>query len=245
MKGLIFAAGLGTRLYPLTADKPKALVEVVGKPLLWHAIDKLKTVGVTLIVVNVHHYSDLIKEYIESVDFGVEVVVSDESDLLLDTGGGLLKAEPLLKGDQDIVIYNVDVITDMDLKALVDTHIASSALATVVVRKRVSDRGFHFDNDMQLVGWSNSKTKESIVSRDSSSSVKLGFSGIHVVSPSIFDKIRESSFEGKFSITPLYLELAKDQVVSGYLNETGYWADLGKFDQLKGIESNLKEIGYV
>ena len=143
---MIFAAGLGTRLNNETSDKPKALVEVGGKTLLQHAIEKLKKEGVTEIVVNVHHFSNLVISFLKKNDFGIKIHISDETEKLLDTGGGLKKATNFLEGNEPILIYNVDIISDLNLKLLLEDHLKSDALVTLAVRNRETQRYFKFDD---------------------------------------------------------------------------------------------------
>ena len=158
---MIFAAGLGTRLYPLTADRPKALVEVCGKPLLEHVINKLTSNGFDKIVINVHHFADKIISFINDNNFNADIRISDERQELLDTAGGLKFAEPLFQGADNILMYNVDILSDIDLKKLYQYHAEHGALATLAVKRRETSRYFIFDeNNMQLVGWKDIGTGE-------------------------------------------------------------------------------------
>lgn len=231
MKAMIFAAGLGTRLLDETSDKPKALVNIGGKPLLQHAIEKLKRDGISEIVVNVHHFSELVIRFIERNDFGIPIHISDETGKILDTGGGLKKAAPLLKGNSPVVIYNVDILSDLNLQEVKDAHLKSGALATLVVRSRETQRYFKFDHEKQLVGWINKKTGESkiSISEKFNESVEMAFSGIHIIQPEFFNLLHA---EEKFSITALYLELAKTQKIKGYFDDSKLWMDVGKPEQL-------------
>lgn len=227
MKAMIFAAGLGTRLQNETADKPKALVEIGGKPLLQHAIEKLKASGVNEIVVNVHHFAGLVKGFLLANDFGIPVHISDETGKLLETGGGLKKAAPLLQGNSPIIIYNVDILCSIDLQKVVAQHLRLGALATLVVRKRKTQRYFKFNKAKQLVGWINKKTGEAKISRvqNFETAVEMAFSGIHVIQPKFFNFMPA---EERFSITDLYLELAKTQLISGFFDDSDLWMDVGK-----------------
>ncbi len=229
---MIFAAGLGTRLQGETADKPKALVEVGGKPLLQHAIEKLKADGVTKTVVNVHHFSEQVISFIESKDWGIPVFISDESDKLLETGGGLKKAAPFFATNEPVLIYNVDILSNFDLKTLEKEHIKSEALATVVVRNRETQRYFKFDSEKNLVGWLNKKTGETKISRpeEFEKGTEMAFSGIHMVQPDIFKFMPD---EDRFSIVKVYLELAKTQRIKGYFDNSDLWIDVGKPAQLE------------
>ena len=189
MKAMVFAAGLGTRLQEETSDKPKALVEIGGKTLLQRTVEKLRNEGIDEIVVNVHHFSEKMKIFIAENDFGIPVFISDESDKLLDTGGGLKKAAPLLKGTEPVLIYNVDILSTVDLKELVKYHKDSGALATLTVRDRKTERYFKFDSEKRLVGRLNKKNGETKISvpEQFENAVEKTFSGIHVVQPEIFN----------------------------------------------------------
>jgi NDP-sugar pyrophosphorylase family protein len=231
MKAMVFAAGLGTRLNEETREKPKALVKIGGKPLLQHAIEKLKIEGFSEIVVNVHHFSELVIEFINSYDFDISVLVSDETGKLLDTGGGLKKAAPFLAGDEPILIFNVDILSNLNLQKPIEVHLQSGALATLVVRNRQTQRYFKFDHEKRLVGWINKKTGEKIVSvpENYENATEMAFSGIHVVSPEIFKLMPAND---RFSITNFYLELAKNHLIKGYFDESELWMDVGKPEEL-------------
>jgi NDP-sugar pyrophosphorylase family protein len=231
MKAMVFAAGLGTRLQKETRKKPKALMEVGGKPLLQHAIEKLKGEGFTEIVVNVHHFSNLVIEFLRSRDFGIPVHISDETGKLLDTGGGLKKAAPLLAGDEPVLIYNVDILSNLDLQILVQEYLRSGALAMLVVRKRQTQRYFKFNKEKRLIGWLNKKTgeKKIAIPENFENAVEMAFSGIQVVSSEIFDLMPA---EEKFSMTDFYLELANRHLIKGYFDESEIWMDVGKPEAL-------------
>ncbi len=231
MKAMIFAAGLGTRLGTETADKPKAMVEVGEKPLLQLAIEKLKKIGINEIVVNVHHFAEQIIDFIHHHDFGIVIHISDEREKLLETGGGLKKAAAWLKGTEPILVYNVDIISNIDLIQLKSAHLASGALATLVVRNRSTQRYFTFDNEKQLTGWINTKTGETKVSRPEqfSASSKMAFSGIHIIQPEILELMPDLE---RFSITDFYLDLAKTLTIKGYFDNSELWIDVGKPEQL-------------
>lgn len=227
---MIFAAGLGTRLYPLTKDKPKALVEINGQPLLQTVIERIIAAGITDIVVNVHHFSQLVKDYLASHSFEADIRISDETDFLLDTGGGLKFAEQLLNPADHILLHNVDILSDIDLNRLIINHIENEALATLAVKERPTSRYLIFDKKtMQLCGWENVKTGETLESRCTDNPVKLAFSGIHVVSKAIFPMIPAGK---KISMTPLYVEMAKTQNVRGYLHQQDQWMDVGKYEDV-------------
>lgn len=227
ISAMIFAAGLGTRLYPLTADKPKALVEYQGMPLLEHVLRKIIAAGIQHIVVNVHHFPDLIIQYLVDHPHDAEIQISDERDYLRDTGGGLKFAAPLLADSENILLHNVDILSDIDLRQLMAYHESNEALATLAVRQRKTSRYFLFDEEMRLCGWRNSKTGEEIISQQSAVYQELAFSGIHVVRRELLDLIPSAE---KQSITPIYVELSKTQRLKGFLHNEGSWKDMGKFE---------------
>jgi NDP-sugar pyrophosphorylase family protein len=232
MKAMILAAGLGTRLRPLTDTIPKALVKVNGIPLLEQSIRYLQQNGVNSFIINIHHFGEQIIDFLaENRNFGSEIFVSDERDQLLDTGGGLKKAAWFSPGDQPFVVYNVDVISDLDLTKVMDQHKHSESLATLVVRKRETSRYFLFDREMQLCGWENRSTGVRKLAREiKDDPAAYAFSGIQVLSPSIFPLITE---EGKFSLTDLYLRLAATQNIAGFIDKGSYWLDAGKHQQIQ------------
>lgn len=229
---MIFAAGLGSRLKEETQNKPKALVEVGGKPLLQHAIEKLKAERFTEIVVNVHHFSTMVIEFLNNNNFGIPVHISDETDKLLDTGGGLKKAAPFLMGVEPVLIYNVDILSNLDLQKPIEEHLQSGALATLVVRQRQTQRYFKFNEEKRLVGWLNKKTgeKKIAIPENFENATEMAFSGIHIVSPGIFKLLPD---EGRFSITNFYLERAKSHLFRGYFDESETWMDVGKPEELE------------
>ena len=234
MRAMIFAAGLGTRLYPLTLDKPKALVEIAGKTLLQLAIEKVSQAGYHDLVINVHHFGDQIIRFLEDRNnFGLNITISDERDQLLDTGGGIIKAAPLLDGDDAFLVYNVDVLSNIDLQLLRKYHIEQGGLATLVVRDRKTARYLAFDDTMQLSGWRNIKTGDEIAARNMQNCSLLAFSGIQLIEPAIFKMITESA---SFPLIPLYLRLAAEHRIMGYNDPSSLWMDLGKPDQIREAE---------
>lgn len=237
MKALLFAAGLGTRLKDHTQDKPKALVNLAGKPLLQHAIEYLKNNGISDITINVFHFAEQIISFLEENNsFGVNIHISDERDQLLETGGGLKKAGFLLKGNEPILIYNVDVISNLDLNSLLNYHQEQKALATLAVRMRETSRNLMFDQNMFLAGWKNFSTGETRISRSDSfeNARPLAFCGIHIIQPELLELITE---EGRFPIIDLYLRLAKDYPIKAFVDTSSIWLDLGKPEQLQTAES--------
>ncbi len=233
---MILAAGLGTRLRPLTDNKPKALVAVAGMPLLLHSINKLKAAGVDSIIVNVHHFAEQLIDYVNNHDFGVPVTISDESGHLLETGGGLKKAEAFFNDGKSFLLCNVDVLSGTDLKKVIESHAASNALVTLVVKARQTARYFLFDRNLQLCGWKNTKIGEVKTAREATFYYPYAFSGIQVVRSEIFPFITE---QGKFSLTEVYLRLAANHEIRAYVDDA-WWFDLGKFEDIESIEEYLK-----
>lgn len=236
---MIFAAGMGTRLKPLTDRKPKALVEVNGITLLEFAIRKISASGFTDIVINVHHFSEQIIDFLKQKNnFGLHIEISDESEQLLDTGGGLKKAAWFFENNKPFLVYNVDIFSDIDLELLYNSHIQSCAIATLAVRNRPTARYFLFNENKQLCGWQNIKTGEKKISKGNSGSLEsLAFSGIQILNPAIFALITE---EGKFSLTDLYLRLATYHYINAYMHDNGIWMDLGNCENLEEASRYLR-----
>lgn len=237
MKAMIFAAGLGTRLAPLTDTCPKALIEVGGVPMLRRAIERLRDAGVSEIVVNVHHHAGMIKNYLAQNDFGVRVSVSDESDRLLDTGGGVVKAAPMLAGEESVILYNADIFTDFPIDEMVGTHRASGADVTLLVDDRKTSRYLLFDSDGRMAGWCNVTTGEERTPYDPSvlaSCRQLAFGGIHVINPSVLDCLADYQPTGKFSITPFYIDRCAAIDIRAYTPSAPYrWVDIGRPESLE------------
>ena len=231
MNALIFAAGLGTRLSHITQNKPKALVEVNGKPMLQHAIEKLINTGVNRIVINVHHYADAVKNFVEQLNYaGIDLLISDETDELLETGGGLLKAALLFNPQEPIFLYNADVITGVDLKKMYQFHLDKKGMATLMVRDRATSRYFLFDANNRLSGWKNISSHEQIITRKNNSYQPLAFSGIHIIEPEIIHKLGKIR---KFSITNGYLDLSSEYSIYGWNDWNEYWFDVGTPEKLE------------
>lgn len=242
MKAMIFAAGLGTRLKPLTENKPKALVELGGKTLLERSITYLKNYGISDITVNVHHYAQQISDFLEQHDhFGIPMHISDETSMLLDTGGGILKAKPFLEGKEPILLINVDILTNLNLYHLFQFHRESKALASLVVRQRETSRYLMFDSKNQLSGWKNSVSGELRISRAGSiaEATPMAFSGIHLMEPELLSLIRES---GKFSIIDLYLRLSSTEKIMAFADSESIWMDLGKYGQIDSATQLIKQM---
>jgi len=225
MKAMIFAAGLGTRLEHLTKNTPKALVKMGGITLLEQVILKLKQAGVEEIIINIHHFYQQIIDFVAKNNFGVKIHFSIEAEKLLDTGGGLKKASWFFNDGKPFFIHNVDVISDIDLRKMLDFHCQKHALATLAVRDRITQRYFLFDENNRLCGRENRNTNERIIASDSSTTElkPLAFSGIHVVSPQIFEFMPQKDV---FPITELYLNIP-DKVIA-YQHDYGKWRDMGK-----------------
>ncbi|MDO4510235.1 MAG: nucleotidyltransferase family protein, partial [Bacteroidales bacterium] len=243
MKAMVFAAGLGTRLRPYTNDRPKALVEVGGVTMLERVITHLASCGVDDITVNIHHFGDKIIDFLESKNnFGLNIHISDERDLLLDTGGGLIKARKFLDGDEPFIVHNADVLTDLDLRAMYDFHVSHDALSTILVKSRETQRYFLFDHEQRLSGWINKatgETKPAGVVYDPEKLNTLAFGCVHILSPAIFDVLEEySQGKGKvFSIAPFYAEECHRHKIYGYQHPTPYnWLDIGKPETLAQAE---------
>lgn len=229
---MIFAAGLGSRLFPLTENKPKALVSVDGVTLLENAIRKISDAGIDHIVVNVHHFADAIIDFLQNCRFNVAIEISDERELLLDTAGGLKNADRFFINADHILLYNVDIQSTIDLQKLIQHHIVQQNFATLAVRDRQTFRYFLFNSDnMHLAGWKNHKTGEEKISTPLKEYKSLAFSGIHIVKNDIFPLIPQ----GKLSFTPLYLELAKGHPIQGYPHQQDEWMDFGKYEELRAI----------
>ena len=231
---MIFAAGLGTRLKPLTDTMPKALVPVDGQPLLWHVIQKLRAAGFERIVINVHHFAQQIIDYLKANDyFGLDIRISDETAMLLETGGGIKKALPLFDADSPVLIHNVDILSNIDLASLYDYALQSSADALLVVSQRKTKRYLLFDDEYILDGWTNIETGEvrSPYSGLNPSGLKsLAFSGIHVLSPHVFPLFNE--MPDRFGIIEFYLKYCHQCAFMGIERRDLRLMDVGKLDTL-------------
>ncbi len=231
---MIFAAGLGSRLKPWTDRHPKALAVVNGRSLLERNVLYLQRHGIYDVIVNVHHFAEQITDAIaKNKGWGSRIVVSDETDAVLETGGGLKKAAGYLESRAAFVVMNVDILTDMDLTAMTRQHAASGNLATLAVSERETSRYFLFDDEGRLAGWRNTKTGEEKISRRVHPFFQYAFSGIHVISPAIFPLIRQ---EGKFSMVDVYLDLAADHVISSYNHTGAKLIDVGKPESIIAAE---------
>jgi mannose-1-phosphate guanylyltransferase len=246
MKAMVLAAGLGTRLRPLTDDRPKALVEVAGRTLLEITLTRLRAFGIRDVIVNVHHFADSIIEYLAANDnLGLNIAISRE-DLLLDTGGGLKKAawffldgtknDSVNSGGEPFLLHNVDVISTVDLTEMLETHRRSGALATLAVQQRESSRYLLFDDKQRLCGRRIGDQEE--IARASYQKQPLAFCGIHVISPRLLTMMRQ---EGVFSIIQTYLDLAaRGETILAFRADEYYWRDLGKAEEIRQAEQDLQ-----
>ncbi len=230
MKAMLFAAGLGTRLKPFTDHHPKALAEVNSKTLLELNIKYLQRFGIYDVIINVHHFADQIEDVLfDNDNFGSNITISDERDVILETGGGLKKASWYFEDEPSFVVMNVDVLTNLDLQKMIDAHHASEAVATLAVMQRNSSRQFLFDQHMMLCGWTNNNTGEQRIVNEASWLQPYAFSGIQVLSSPIL----EMPFTGKFSIVDVYLHFAKTQILKGYDHTGNIFIDVGKPESLE------------
>ena len=244
MKAMVLAAGLGTRLRPLTADCPKALVKIAGRTLLEITLSRLRTFGVNQVIVNVHHFADMLVDYLKAnSNFEMRIEVSRE-DVLLDTGGGLKKAawfflEDASSGSEPFILHNVDVLSTIDLARIVQQHEDSSALVTVAVQKRESSRQLLFDDNDQLCGRRVGGDRELEIVRVAPHLEPLAFSGIHVISSRLLKLMKE---DGAFSIIDTYLRLAaKGEKIRAFRADEYYWRDLGKPDSVRQASHDIRQ----
>lgn len=246
MKAFVLAAGLGTRLRPLTDHLPKALVEVAGEPLLCRTIRTLRNAGAADITVNVHHHAAQVVRYLSEHDFGLPVRVSDESDLLRDTGGGLRHAYPA-GTDDDVLVHNVDILSNADFAALRRAHTEYRAAATLLVSDRPSSRRLLFSTDSacpRLLGWTDTRTGEvrsPHASLDPAACRSLAFAGIHLIAPGLFPLMKP--WPEIFSIIDFYLEACADHLILGHEQPDLRLLDVGKVDTLARAEDFLAKAG--
>lgn len=235
---MIFAAGIGSRLKPITDTMPKALVPVGGVPMLQRTLLRLKEAGFTDVTINIHHFVQQIIDFLQQNDnFGLDIHISDERDGLLDTGGGILKARPFLEGDEPFLVHNVDILSNIDLRQVYDSHVQSGADATLLVSDRTTTRKLLFDKEMRMQGWLNHSTGE-VLPEDfvwmPEQHRELAFEGIHVISPTLFKYLGEGTqWQGKFSIIPFYLSVCKQLHLRGYELKDITWFDIGKPETLQ------------
>jgi NDP-sugar pyrophosphorylase family protein len=233
MKAMILAAGLGTRFKPWTDTHPKALALINGKSLLERNILYLQSFGINEVLVNVHHFSEQIKDTIRKNNgWGSRITISDESGLVLETGGGLKKAADFFDYGS-FVLMNVDILTNLDLAGMIFYHEEKKPLATLAVTDRKTSRYFLFDKSDRLAGWRNTKTTEEKISLPRPELIEKAFSGIHLISPEIFPLMHQ---EGKFSIVDVYLKLAADQLILGFDHSGSKLVDVGRVESVPVAE---------
>ena len=246
---MILAAGLGTRLKELTQDKPKALVPLNGKPLLQHCIENLIANGFHHIVINVHHFGEQIIDFVEHHQFDADIEISDERALLMDTGGGIIKAAPLFKGSKAVLVHNVDIISNVNLGEMSQQFLASGDDAWLLTQDRETNRKLLFDVKEQLMGWENKAEQQYKWVHDSQSALRqaqgpqpyykeMAFSGLHFFRSDLFAEFEEKPQ----SVIDLYLKLAKDNRILSKTIQPDYWFDLGKPEQLQAAEAYLNNV---
>ena len=241
MKAMVLAAGLGTRLRPLTDDRPKALVELNGRSLLEITLCRLRDFDIRDVIVNVHHFADMVLDYLKkNGNFGMNLAISREDDLLLDTGGGLKKATWFFQDDTEpFLLHNVDVISAIDFGTMVRAHQQRGALATLAVQDRKTSRYLLFDHELRLCGRRSSADGKPEMARPCEQPQPLAFCGIHVISPRIFSLLSE---DGVFPIIPCYLRLAaQGEKIAGFRADEYRWRDLGRPGDLKKAAEDLKQ----
>ncbi|MBV4358039.1 nucleotidyltransferase family protein [Pinibacter aurantiacus] len=226
MKAMIFSAGLGTRFKPWTDKHPKALAVINGKSLLQRNIEYLQQFGITDVVVNVHHFADQVMDAIlRNKGWGSNVIISDEQDVVLETGGGLVKAKILLEGDEPFLTVNVDILTNLDISAFLEFHKKENALISIAVLQRKTSRYFLLDEESHLCGWINTQTGEEKMVHRKENLQQKAYSGIAIFQPEVFSYLPK---EGKFSLATSYLEIAATNTIAAYDHTGDKWVDVGK-----------------
>lgn len=242
MKAMVLAAGLGTRLRPLTNDRPKALMEVNGRTLLEITLTRLREFGVTDVIANVHHFADQIVEYLAAhKNFGMRIAISREDELLLDTGGGLKNAAWFFEADgEPFLLHNVDVLSNIDLAQTVEFHRQQNALATLAVQQRPSSRQLLFDDEGLLCGRRFEKEQRTELAREAEPLHRLAFCGIQVISPRMLGMMSEP---GAFSIIQTYLRLAaQNERIVAFRADGAYWRDLGTIESLQQAAEETRRL---
>jgi NDP-sugar pyrophosphorylase family protein len=241
MKAMIFAAGLGTRMRPLTDNLPKALVLINGVPLLEIVIRHLMAYDFREIIINVHYKAEQIIAFLAKNDnFGIHIQISDESDMLLETGGGLQKAAPFFSDGAPFLVCNCDILSNINLDALVQTHIQSEAIATMAIRNRITSRYLLFDDNLSLCGWQNTKTDELRMSKTAQHISPYGFSSFQILTADFLRLL--PTHITKYSIIDVYLEAAKQHKIQGFLHNNDTWADIGTPKHIAEGELVLKSM---
>lgn len=236
MKAMIMAAGKGTRLGKITGSVPKVLVDINGKSVLHRAVEKCTLHGFDDIIINVHHFACQVIEETDRLNrLGYKLTISDESDMLLETGGGLFNARHFFD-KSPFLLYNADIITDLDLNQLLNFHVEKKGLATLAVRNRKGNRYFLADREGILSGWCNKATGERIIKRTGNDLYEMAFSGIHIIEPEIFNYMSD----GVYSMTSVYLDLAAGHNIYTLRCNDGYWFDIGTPEILESARDFLK-----
>lgn len=232
VKAMILAAGTGTRLRPITENRPKALVEINGKPLLEWVIRRLRKAGIRDMIVNVHHFPNQIRDFLERKEFfNLNIRISDESSQLMDTGGALQKARACLDDGKPFLVHNVDILTDLDIPAFIAHHVEHRNAVSLTVRARNTSRYLLFDSRNTLCGWENNKSGARILVGSRPAPVKkLAFSGIHIAGPELFEYIPGKT---PCPVIRAYLQMAEDHDIKGVEHNEGTWTDVGKIRDLK------------
>ena len=243
MEALLLAAGLGTRLRPLTNDRPKALVELNGHTLLEYAIQNLTRQGITHIVVNVHYFASKMIDYLSSNSWDIPISISNEEDLLLDTGGGLKKAATLFSGTEPILIHNVDILSHIQFSEMLEFHRQSHSIATLAVSERTTSRQLLFDDHLQLIGWYN-KASETYLwtdeQKEQKSNRQMAFSGIAIIEPKLTQLLPES--DHPYPIIPEYLKIAARHKIDCFIHPAQDWLDVGKPETLEQAKTFIKQL---
>ncbi|MEW6195330.1 MAG: nucleotidyltransferase family protein [Bacteroidota bacterium] len=241
MRTFVLAAGLGTRLQPLTNNRPKALVEINGTTLLEIVVTKLLNYGFNQIIINVHHFADQIIDFLNSKNnFGIDITISDEREKLLDTGGGLKNVSCFFNDGKPFLVHNVDVLTNIDLGKLISSHKSEEQIATLAVQKRKSSRYFLFDEEKNLCGWENTTTGEKKITRIAKGELEqLAFSGIQIAEPELFNLMPGDKV---FSIVDFYLSIASNYRITYFDHTDSVFVDLGKKENLIEAEKILNKI---
>lgn len=240
MKAMIFAAGLGTRLKPLTDEIPKALLKFNEIPIIEYSIKKAIKYGFDEIIINVHHHYQKIIDYIQSNNcYNINIKFSIEKDLLLETGGGLKNAKWFFDDNKPFLVFNCDTISDINFLDFYNQHLKSNALITLAVRNRITNRYFLFDDDMKLIGWLNkAKNQKILLNVKSNQYSEFAFSGIQVMNPEVFELMPDDDV---FSLTELYLKIGKTNIIKGFDHTSDFWIDIGKkdeYERLKNVDLN-------
>ena len=235
MKAMILSAGLGTRLKPFTNNHPKALALVNKKSLLQRNVEYLQRFGIRELIINVHHFSEQIVEAVNANNgWGSSITISDETDAVLETGGGLQKARWYFEGEQNFVLMNVDILTNLDLQQMISQHTEQTSLATLATTNRQTSRYFLFDEQNTLCGWRNKQTGDEKISKPAKTFYERAFSGIHIINAQLLLLLKQ---EGKFSMVDVYLQLAKEHQIQSFDHSGSTFIDVGKPESISKAET--------